>query len=277
MNVWRLKELTYKTVRDMHYEIAVLPIGATEPHNLHLPHGVDYFQAEMIADRACEKATKSGAKVILLPPIPYGVNVNMIKCRLPIHVSQFVLNQVVMEIMKSVEAQGIPKFIIVNHHGGNEFKSFVRDLAGKTRLFVTLIDSFRVAVDKHGDIFEHDGDHADEMETSICMHLFPELVHLEDADDGSTYKTRFEFLNKGMGYISRPWHLFTKNTGVGDPRQATAEKGRQYTEIITDRMAEYFKELSAAPIDETFPYSAEAGANFRKIEKLRTSGDIGHK
>ncbi len=201
----------------------------------------------------------------------------MMRCRLPIHVSQFVINEFIFEIMKSVEAHGIPKFVLVNHHGGNEFKSFVRDLTGKTRLFVTLIDSFRVAVDKHGEIFESDGDHADEAETSICMHLFPELVHLEDADDGGTFKTRFEFLNKGQGYISRPWHLLTKNTGVGDPRKATAEKGKQYVEIITDRMAEYFRELSETPIDDAFPYLPEEGQNFRKIEKLRQSGDIGHK
>jgi len=266
MSVWRLKEITHKTVMDMQYEIAVLPVGATEPHNLHLPHGTDFFQAEMISDIACEKATEMGAKVLLLPALPYGVDAGMIKCPMAIHVSQFVLNDMVMEIMKSVEAHSIPKFVIVNHHGGNEFKSFVRDLPGKTDLFVTLIDSFRVAEDKCKTLFEHDGDHGDESETSICMHLFPELVNLEDADNGSTYETRFSFLNKGWGYISRPWHYFTRNTGVGDPRNATAEKGKEYVEIITDRMAQYFKELSETPIDETFPYTPEDGMFYRKKE-----------
>lgn len=277
MNEWRLKEITYKIVEDRRYEVAVLPIGAIEPHNLHLPHGADFFQAEMIADIACEKAWNKGAKILLLPAIPYGVDANMIQFPMAMHVSQFVLNQVVMEIMKSVEAHSIPKFIIVNHHGGNEFKSFVRDLPGKTSLFVTLIDSFRVALDIHRELFVHDGDHGDESETSICMHLVPHLVHLEDADAGETFKTRFEFLNKGLGYISRPWHLFTKNTGVGDPRLATAEKGKKYVAVITDRMAQYFKELSDTPIDETFPYGSEAGEFYRKREKMRTSGDIGHK
>ena len=149
MKAWRLKELTYKEVKDTRYEIAVLPIGATEPHNLHLPHGTDFFQAEMIADIACEKASGKGAKIILLPAIPYGVDANMMQCRLPIHVSQFTINQFIFEIMASLEKHGIPKFVLVNHHGGNEFKSFVRDLAGKSSLFVTLI------VDQGDDIGVH--------------------------------------------------------------------------------------------------------------------------
>ena len=54
---WKLAEITYKSVRDSHYEVAVLPIGATEPHGLHLPYGTDTFQSEGIAERSARKRT----------------------------------------------------------------------------------------------------------------------------------------------------------------------------------------------------------------------------
>jgi len=51
-----LNELTWKTVRDARYEVAVLPWGATEAHNLHLPYTTDNIQAEEIATRATGRA-----------------------------------------------------------------------------------------------------------------------------------------------------------------------------------------------------------------------------
>ena len=66
-------------VRGERWHVAVLPFGATEPHNLHMPYGTDTFQLEVIGNRACERAYQSGAKVLLLPAIPYGVNTNHLR------------------------------------------------------------------------------------------------------------------------------------------------------------------------------------------------------
>src|SRR4051812_12947747 len=54
------------------FEVAVLPFGATEPHNLHLPYATDTLQVEVIAERACARAHERGARVVLLPAVPYG-------------------------------------------------------------------------------------------------------------------------------------------------------------------------------------------------------------
>lgn len=59
---WKLQEITYKAVQERDYEVAVLPVGATEPHGLHLPYGSDQFHTEIIADMACERAHRLGAK-----------------------------------------------------------------------------------------------------------------------------------------------------------------------------------------------------------------------
>src|SRR2546430_6626731 len=76
MREWILAEQTHAFVRSQRWDVAVLPSGATEPHNLHMPYGTDNFQVEAIGARACECAYRAGAKVLLLPTIPYGVNTN---------------------------------------------------------------------------------------------------------------------------------------------------------------------------------------------------------
>src|SRR2546422_5560138 len=69
-----LNELTWKTVRDARYEVAVLPWGATEAHNLHLPYSTDNVETERIAALAARHASERGARVVVLPVVPFGVN-----------------------------------------------------------------------------------------------------------------------------------------------------------------------------------------------------------
>ena len=61
-------------------------------------------------------------------------------------------------------------------------------------------------------------------------------------------------INKGWISITRPWHLLTTNSGAGDPRAASAEKGRRMMDLLVERLSAFLVELSAAKIDERFPY-----------------------
>ena len=72
MRPWKLAEVNYGHVKEQRYEVAVLPLGCTEPHNRHLPYGTDTLECDMIGDHVCEAAYRAGAKVMLLPTIPYG-------------------------------------------------------------------------------------------------------------------------------------------------------------------------------------------------------------
>src|SRR5438552_16304446 len=78
MNSCKLAHLTQSAVAANRYEVAVLPIGACEPHNLHLPYGTDAYESELVCDRVCEAAHNLGASVVALPTIPYGVQSNML-------------------------------------------------------------------------------------------------------------------------------------------------------------------------------------------------------
>ena len=74
MNEPILAEQTHAFIREHQWQVAVLPFGATEPHNLHMPYGTDNFQVDELGRRVCQAAYDRGAKVLLLPTIPYGVN-----------------------------------------------------------------------------------------------------------------------------------------------------------------------------------------------------------
>jgi creatinine amidohydrolase len=253
---WKLQHLTHKTVREQKYEVALVPIGACEPHNLHLPYGTDAFESELIADRVCAAAWDLGAKVVQLPTIPYGVNSNMLDIPLAINVYPSTFFALLKDIADSLERHGILKLVIFNSHGGNDFlKPFIREMSGRTKLFICTIDWWKVGKDVYGEIFEHPDDHAGEMETSVMLAVAPELVKMVDAADGASRPTRFAAINKGWVQISRPWSGLTASTGVGNPLAATKEKGEKYLKAIVGRLAPFLAELSKAnPQDANFPY-----------------------
>jgi creatinine amidohydrolase len=256
MNEFILAEQTHAFIRTGRWEVAVLPFGATEPHNFHMPYGTDTFQVEAAGRRACAWATERGAKVLLLPALPFGVNTNHLEIPggLALSVTPTTLLKVLADLVESLERQGVPKLLLLNGHGGNELKPLVRELHHQTRLFLCLCDWYRLAADQHPQLFEHPGEHADEMETSMGLAFFPELMRMEQAGPGKARPTRFDAINKGWISITRPWHLLTEDTGVGNPIAGTAEKGRRLMAIVEQRLGQFLVELAKTPLDATFPY-----------------------
>lgn len=251
-----LAEQTHAFVREQEWQAAVLPFGATEPHNLHMPYGTDTFQVQAIAERACERAYQAGARVALLPAIPYGVNTNHLRIpgALACSVTPTTLLHVLTDLVDSLERQGVRKLVLLNGHGGNELKPLLRELHHRSSVFLCLCDWFRMARDVYPDLFEEPGEHADEIETSLGLAFFPEFMHPELADDGAAKPSRFEAINRGWISITRPWHLVSANTGLGNPRAASADKGRRLMDVLTERLGDFLIDLASAPMEESFPY-----------------------
>jgi creatinine amidohydrolase len=221
-----------------------------------MPYGTDNFQVEEIGRRACEYAYNAGAKVVLLPTIPFGVNTNHLKVpgALTCSLTPTTLLAILTDLTDALSRQGVKKLLLLNGHGGNELKPLTRELHHRTDVFLCVCDWYRVAVDQYPKLFERPGEHADEVETSMGLAFFPDLLKPELADAGTAKPTRFEAVNRGWVSITRPWHLVTTNTGLGDPRAANAEKGRKLVDIVTERIGRFLVELAAAPMDDTFPY-----------------------
>jgi creatinine amidohydrolase len=207
--------------------VAVLPLGATEPHNLHLPYGTDVLEAETVGEKICEEAHRRGAKVILLPTIPYGTETNQMAFPLAMNLNPSTLGLVIRDLVDSLAHHGVHKLLLLNSHGGNDLKPLLRELHGKTPVQLFLCNWYRVLADIERQIFERPDDHAGEMETSFALAFFPHLVAMNvdgtlAADEGSTAACRFEAVNRGWVSITRPWHLLTTNSGSGNPHAATA-------------------------------------------------------
>lgn len=250
MQPWNLAELSYEFVATQKYNVAVLPLGCTEPHNLHLPYGTDTFEGEVIGSHVCRAAHEAGGRVVLLPTVPYGTTSNQRECAMSINVYPSTLYAFVTDIVDSLRGHGIHDIVILNSHGGNDMKPLLRELYGKrpdTRLY--LVNWYQIVQDIYHEIFEHPEDHAGEMETSIAMAYFPDFVVRNDdgtlvADDGATRPNRYRAINEGWVSITRPWHELTTNTGSGNPHAATADKGRAVMTVIVDRIAPFLVELS---------------------------------
>lgn len=254
---WKLAESTYEHVKSsMPFEVAVLPLGATEPHNLHLPYATDTLQVERLGSLACARAAAEGARVVLLPAMPFGTETNQARFPLALNVNPTTLAAVITDLVASLVQHGIRKVVLLNGHGGNDLKWLLRQLYGSTPAQLFLCHWYKVAADRYREIFRDAGDHAGELETSMMMAFYPELVHLEKADPGATAESRFGAVRQGWVEITRPWHLLTTNSGAGDPRPATAAKGHAVTALVVERLASFLTELSGSAIDERFPFQA---------------------
>lgn len=256
MRPYILAEQTHAFIRSERWEVAVLPFGATEPHNLHMPYGTDNYQVEEIGRRACAKAYGAGEKVLLLPVMPFGVNTNHLQVpgAVALSVTPTTLLALLTDLADALLRQGIKKLVLLNGHGGNELKPLTRELHHRTPMFLCVCDWFRMATDQYPTIFAKPGEHADEVETSLGLAFFPELLRPELADDGAAAPTRFDAINRGWISITRPWHLVSKNTGLGDPSAATAEKGRRLMDLVVDRLGSFLTDLAKAEINSRFPY-----------------------
>src|SRR5271165_1971588 len=144
-----LAEQTHAFVRARSWQAAVLPFGATEPHNLHMPYGTDNLQVQLLAERACQKAYDAGASVTVLPTMPFGVNTNHLQIpgALALSVTPTTLLRVLSDLVESLERQGVRKLVLLNGHGGNELKPLTRELHHRTGVFLCVCDWFRMARD----------------------------------------------------------------------------------------------------------------------------------
>ncbi|QDU31496.1 Creatinine amidohydrolase [Anatilimnocola aggregata] len=262
MRPYILAEANYAYTKANPYDVAVLPLGATEPHNLHLPYGTDLFEGTIVGEHICAAAHAKGAKVVLLPTIPFGTETNMHALPLAINVNPSTLFQFVTDVVHSCIRSGVRKIVLLNSHGGNEMKPLLRELCDKVDGHVFLCNWYHALGEDYNRLFEHREDHAGEMETSFGLAYFPTLVAKNAdgtlaADDGKIQRSRFDAINKGWVSITRPWHLLTSNTGSGFPHAATAEKGQQMMRLLEERLGTFLAELAAAKLDDNFPFASK--------------------
>ncbi len=252
MRPYILAETNWEALRHAKFELAVLPWGATEAHNFHLPYATDVYESDLLAAEAAKLAWEKGAKPIVLPSIPFGVNTGQSDIYLDINLNPSTQFAILSDICAVLDRQGVRKFLIFNSHGGNNFKPLVRELGLKfPDMFISFSNWFQ-AMDKSL-YFEEKGDHADEMETSLMLYLKPELVlPREKWGDGKDKKYKIKAFSEGWVWAERQWSKISEDTGVGNPHKSTDLKGERFFKDVTEKMGDLFFDLCKADLDDLY-------------------------
>jgi creatinine amidohydrolase len=252
MRPYILSETSWKIIKENEYNVAILPWGATEPHNYHLPYGTDNYETEAIAATSASMAWEAGAKVLVLPAVPFGVNTTQMSYPGTVNLHPSTQSYILNDIVESLDQQGIHKLVVLNGHGGNYFKSMIREImVSFPDMFISTIDWFKVLDTR--EFFEDQGEHAGELETSLMQVIAPHLVlDLKEAGTGESKNFIFQAHQEGWAWSPRDWPRVTEDTGIGNPAKATSEKGQKYLEELCAAIAGYFYELSVVKREDEY-------------------------
>lgn len=222
-----LENITRKELKNKDPEVALLPIGSTEQHGPHAPYKTDSLIATEITTKASEKTN-----TLMLPTIKISVSREHSSFKGTLYVSPNTFISYLTDTLKSASEQGINKFIIVNGHGGNRgiIRTVCMNLYHDNNIFAIKWNWW--------DAIDADLGHAGELETSLLKYLNPELISKP--------------LKKGKNTWGKSVHgstvdydtsKFSKNGVIGDPANATKEKGKKTFKKSVKELTELIKEF----------------------------------
>lgn len=246
-----LAETNWKTVADTAYDVAVLPWGATEAHNYHMPYATDVMECDAVAAESARIAWDRGARVIVLPTVPFGVNTGQLDIKLCLNMNPSTQASLLRDLVSALEGQGIFKLLIINGHGGNDFRQMIRELQPRTRVFLCSLNWYTCV--NPSTYFDEPGDHAGELETSVMQHIAPELVlPLAEAGNGAQKRPSIAGLRDGWVWAPRPWTKVSADTGTGNPAASSAAKGARFLDAVTAKIGGFLVDLAASDTDKLY-------------------------
>ena len=251
---FRYNRLTWPEVNEAiaAKKLVILPTGSTEQHGRHLPLDVDLFLCESVC---LEVGRRAADRVLILPPIPYGLNMHHIDFPGTIHIEPETFIAFCLNVTKSLAYHGFEKILLVNGHGSNspliDLIARKTVLATKSLCFATNYFQFLwQAFEKirESKVIAH----ADEFETSLYLHLAPERVRMDLAVEDNDRMGKFVSSDSTGNYPVRFndfWGRWTETGVHGDATKGTAEKGRILFEAAVSGLVELIDELRAWPIE----------------------------
>jgi creatinine amidohydrolase len=236
--------------------VAILPVGAVEQHGPHLPVRVDAAINAGIMARAVELMLPD-CPALVLPMMPVGKSDEHLAFPGTLTLSHETLGRVWYELGESVYRAGIRKILFLNSHGGQPqlLEIVCRDLRVKLGMFAVnviwprLIDMnglFDAAENRHGI-------HGGQSETSVMLHLHPELVEMDRAENFVSLSVQIERESDilspegGARFGWQAQDLHPKGA-CGDATKATAELGKITVDRAATRLLELIGEIARYPL-----------------------------
>lgn len=252
---YRYNRLTWDEMNDAieMEKVILLPTGSTEQHGKHLPLDVDVFLAESVC---LEVGKRAPDKVLVLPPISYGLNRHHIDFPGTIHIEPDVFVNFCLNITKSVAYHGFKKILLVNGHGSNTplIDLVARKTVLETDSLCAALTYITLAMEAFGEVKESEVmAHADEFETSLYLALAPERVQMDKAGKDDDVMGQYMSSDSMYTYPVRfndYWGRWTELGVHGDATVATAEKGQVILEAAVSSLVEIVKEWQTWPIAE---------------------------
>lgn len=264
-----LETMTISEVREFQPEVMLIPLGSTEPHGPHLPYGTDTTIADRMSGEAVRLANLEGARILRLPPLPFGNNVNFkgfpFACRIRVET----LMAVLMDLVAFGVEEGVRKIVILNCHGGNDssvdaslrqiFDRFQREA------FVAVCGCGAFTGQLYGELFADHSPHAGDFETSLMRFIAPEKMPDVKPASGTMGQPPIASLAAGrVGWV-RNWADLMPGSFAGRPDLSSGEKGKRFFEADVAGFSKFLVELSRAPWHPRFPY-AEGSESSRKAK-----------
>ena len=230
----------------------VINFASIEQHSLHLPVGTDAMIGAAVVQQAAEL---SDSQILLLPQVCYGYSPHHRFAPGYITISQHILVEYAREICESVFQNGFRQVFLVNSHGGNQvyLSAVVNELGEKygKQFSVIALRYWDVAGKMINSIRESKlggTGHACEFETSVMMHLHPDLVKVDKIVESPPVECDPWYQRDLVGY--KKYQKFTNFNEInpeghmGQPHLASKEKGKIFFEAITEELEEFFDSLS---------------------------------
>ncbi len=224
--------------------------GSTEQHSRHLPVGTDSLLGEKLGQEAARKAASC---VLMLPAQHVGFSPHHRAFPGVLTLQTDVMIDYLTDLLRSAFESGLRKLLIVNAHGGNQtaLQAVVNRLGAEYGYEAVLVRYWDLIADRISEIrkspFGGMG-HAGELETSLMLHYYPELV-LQDqigeyppAEGDEWHHPDMFAKNKIYRYV--PFDVYSKDGNVGQPQYGSAEEGALLASLITDRLAELMDHLA---------------------------------
>ncbi|WP_171022115.1 creatininase family protein [Cohaesibacter sp. CAU 1516] len=250
-------KLRWEQVRDIDKDrVVILNVSATEDHGPHLPLDTDTVLGMAVANGVAEAMPD---RVLVMPPVSYGFNEHHKDFPGVIWIQPETLIAFVTDITKSLAHHGFRRILLLNSHGSNHP---VLDLAARKTVIETGIicvsaSYWNLCADRINEIRVSDTGgiaHAGEFETAIYMHLLPELVALDRAENQTVHDPDSRFFNLdlarggGKAMLMRWWSAASPDGTMGDPTVATADNGKAFLAAAIEETAALVREIQALPL-----------------------------